>query len=446
MERCFNNTVINLVVVKIGAYDTGILLPNTPQAIFKPETTIYGNDQSAEYDDSARSLRREKRNRIYKLIAPLAATAIWMSGAVIAHADTINPAAELGVHKVETLINPSHLEIHNASATEAIANTYQSFRLGKGYYLDNLSVDSGFATIWSQYQLLNMLDVARRTGVGGSLNAGAAFNQALKAANSYWGQASDTFPAGYDATKNFGLVPAERYVDDNLWMGNLYFGQYQKTGNQVDANRVKSILSLFLSQRGSPSGGAYWEVQSINESNRDQCMVSNATAIPTLIGMYVWGQGDESYVKAAQQTFDWTQKLRDPATGLYFDKIMTNGQIDKTIYTYGQAEMLDAMVALNKIDRIMYPMSRAIDFAKLSADYFANRGGYGISKFDVIYLQSLMRLSTATEDLGLIEATRHAIKLAKAAIHNSPNDLADASAAATIMALAELPFDQWGKI
>jgi uncharacterized protein involved in propanediol utilization len=76
-------------------------------------------------------------------------------------------------------------------------------------------------------------------------------------------------------------------------------------------------------------------------------------------------------------------------------------------------------------------------------DHFARNGGYGISKFDVIYLRSLMHLASLVNDDGLTKDVQQAIALAKAAIPQSPTALPDAASAAGILSLAALPSDVW---
>ena len=209
---------------------------------------------------------------------------------------------------------------------------------------------------------------------------------------------------------------------------------------------VKQIVDLFLSERDAPDGAAYWKVQFANETNRDECLVSNATAIPSLVDVYLAGYGDASDVATAEDVFAWVQRLRDPTTGLYFDKIMGNGEVDTTIYTYGQAEVLESMVQLGRVDEAHFPLDDAVSFARLSMTYFADRGGYGISKFDVIYLRSLMHLASLVEDDALTQEVRAAIALAKAAIPRSPTALPDAASAAAIVSLSALPFDAWSDL
>lgn len=390
--------------------------------------------------------RPEWLRKIYRRIGVVAVATVCLGAAIVPHADTIATVSRLGERDLETIVSHTpQFEFRQYSAEQAIISTYNTYHLREGFYVDSVDSPSGFASAWSQYQLLNMFKLASLARTNADIKIDDASSQAIMAIDTYWGSAPDGYPVGYNATKSYGLGEPDRYVDDNLWMARYKINQYHQTGNQADIAQVKDIMTLFLSQRAA-NGAAYWKEQFATEANRDQSMVSNATAIPTLIDMYMHGFGDESYVTVAEQVYDWTNTLLDPATGLYFDKIMTNGQIDKTIYTYGQAEMIDSLAALNQIDAARFPMSQAVELARRALDHFANRGGYGISKFDVIFLQSVMRLAFQTKDPGLIADVQHAMKLIKSVMPESPTNLADAAADTAILLLIGLPFRDWGEV
>lgn len=370
-----------------------------------------------------------------------------LSATILPNVGAIADISALAARNVQTVTQGAPaFDFRSYDADEAWLRTYREFHLRDGYYVDDLGSPSGFATAWHQFQVLNMLDIAATSGDASSVDPAAVLSQAVDAMDTYWDASPAGYPAGYNATKGIGLTAPDRYVDDNLWMAQLLLHQYARTGNEAYVARAKQIVDLFSTQRAAYDGAGYWKVLFTTESNRDECLVSNATAIPSLVGVYLAGFGDESYVGTAEDVFAWVQGLRDPATGLYFDKVMGDGQVDRTIYTYGQGEVLESMVQLDAVDEARFPLSRAVRFARLSMDYFERAGGYGISKFDVIYLRSLMHLASLVDDPALTDQVRQAIALAKAAVPASPTALPDAASAAGIIALSELPFEKWAAL
>jgi hypothetical protein len=386
----------------------------------------------------------ELRRRLRQCGNPLAVAAL--AGAmVLPNVDTLVAVSELGARNVEIIAGQvPQLDFREATANEALQKTYQAFNLYGGYYINDLGETSGFANTWHQYQLLNMLDVADVLKPDGGYDTKLV--KALQAVDSYWNDSPQGYPAGYDASRNFGFTKPDRYVDDNLWMAQLLLRQYHKTDDPADLAKVKQIVDLFISQSDPVGGGAYWKVQLPYEADHGRVMASNATAIPTLVDMYKAGDGDASYLTTAELTFDWVQQLYDPDSGLYFDNIGPNGQIDRTFYTYNQAEVLYAMVELSEVDPAGHPLNDAAAFAQTTMDYFAQHNSYRISKFDVIYLEALMRLAAKIDDAAFTADALHAVALAKAAIPDSLTELPDASSAAAIIALSELPFARWAAV
>ena len=416
--------------------------PETHESITEPELPIPEQEPS----DSLRATAMQSfdfRRRIMSCLAgPLAISSVLFG-------TSLEPAAmsltDLGVRDAEIALNHGpQLDFQGVTATEAVDQTYRAFSLGNGFYIDNIGKVSSLATTWSQVQVMNMLDIANL------LNPNQGYDQKLEqsmeAEDTYWDKFPAGTPAGYDASRNFGFTPPERYLDDNLWVGLRKLKEYQRTGDEADVNRVGQIMNLFIRQRDAENGGYYWKVQLSTETDHGQVMVSNATAIPILVNMYSSGHGDASYLTIAEQTFTWAQQLYDPVTGLYFDNISAYGQIEKKIFTYNQAEVLNAMVALNKVDSARYPLQEAIDFAKTTMDYFSSHEGYGISRFDVIYLMSLMHLASILNDNSFTETVQQAVNLAKDAINNSPESLADAAGSAAVLALSEMPFSKWASL
>lgn len=388
----------------------------------------------------------ERHHYLRRCVGTLAiASAVWVGPAMGSDIKTLEAASELAIHDAQNVIwqSPPQLEYQSYSANQAIAKTDQAFHLHGGFYIDKIDSTSGFAPTWPQYQALNMLELANILEPNQGYDQ--KFNQGMAALDTYWSDLPSGYPAGYDAVRKFLPGPSDRYVDDNLWVAQEKMKQHQKTGDQADINRVRQIMDLFLSQQ-QPDGGAYWKVQLPSETDRGRVMASNATAIPTLIELYLANPADTKYLDAAQKTFDWIQGLYDPATGLYFDSIGTTGQIDKTFYTYNQAEVLYSLVELNKVDPVNYSLNRAVDFAQTSMDYFASHDSYGLTRFDVIYLRVLMQLASQVNDQDLTTQVQQSLALARKAIYNSPTSLVDAASSAAILALAQLPFDKWTEL
>lgn len=401
----------------------------------------------AVYLSGGETVDQERANRVRLcsfLERPLAMSAVALSligGTVVSGEAGVLP--ELAVKNVQALLSPDiPPDIRQLSGREAAEAVHRSFHLRKGYYIGNLEQISGPGVTWDQYQVLTMLELVRLSGAQ-SFDAEREIDQALMALDSHWSALPADFPAGYNANQwaEFG-VPAERFVDDNLWMAQFYQQRYQRFQNEADAHRVDALLDVFVHQRDASDGAAYWQVQLPGVENIDKAIVSNATAIPVLVAQYLDGRGDERTLEVARETYVWTQGLLDPETGLYFDKIMGGGQMDTALYTYVQAEMLEAMRALDAVSDGDDTVD-VLFFAERTIQHFSENGGYGIMKFDVIYLRSLMRFAADLDYAPFTDDVQQAIQQALAARPGMTGELIDAAAAASLQLLAELSFDRW---
>lgn len=376
---------------------------------------------------------------------PLAMTAVGLTllgGTVVSGRAGVLP--ELAVRNVEALLSAEILpDIRQLAASEAVRTVLHSFHLREGFYIGNRAQISGPAVAWDQYQILTMLELARISDGRSELDASAAIDEALGALETYWSAVPGEFPGGYNANQwaQFG-APQERFVDDNLWLAQFYLQRYQQRQHEADAKKVDALLNVFLNQRDPLDGAAYWMVQLPGAENHDKAIVSNATAIPVLVAQYLDGRGDEGVLEVARQTYAWAQGLKDPETGLYFDKYMSDGQVDRTFYTYVQAQMLEAMRSLDDITEGDDAVD-ALLFARQTMRHFEANGGYGIMKFDVIYLRSLMRFAADLEYAPFTEDVERAIQQALSARPHMTGEVIDAAACASLQLLAELPFDRW---
>lgn len=404
--------------------------------------------KTAVYLAGAETIDQEQANRVQLrsfLERPLAMSAVALSlfgGSVVSGDAGVLP--ELAARNVQALLNPDMLpDIRQFSGPQAAESVFRAFHLRDGYYIGNLEQISGPGVAWDQYQVLSMLELARLSEAPVGFDAEREVDQALGALDSYWSTLPADFPAGYNANQwaEFG-APAERFVDDNLWMAQFYQQRYQRTQDEADAHRVDALLDVFVNQRDPLDGAAYWQVQLPGAENTDKAIVSNATAIPVLVGQYLDGRGDERTLEIARETYAWTQGLLDPETGLYFDKFTGAGQIDKAFYTYVQVEMLEAKRALDMVTDGDSTVDSLL-FAERTIRHFSEHGGYGIMKFDVIYLRSLMRFAADLDYTPFTDDVEAAIQQALAARPDMTGELIDAAAAASLQLLSELPFDRW---
>ena len=241
----------------------------------------------------------------------------------------------------------------------------------------------------------------------------------------------------------FGTTDTERFVDDNLWLAQHYMDRYTETREDTYINKSRIAVDVALHEQEA-DGGVFWKSQFADEQNHDRVVVSNATAIPPLVDMYLGGYANDEYIDSAERIYEWLQQLKDPKTGLYFDKFWSNGEIDETFHTYVQGKMIEATIALNKIDPARYPLSTAVELANASLDYFG-RSGYGDAAFDSIYFQSVMSLASIVHDADLTRKVSNGIDSARGLAYRS-NNVSRVAGAASLALLDEMELAEWFKL
>lgn len=392
-----------------------------------PEQTI-GNQVS--YDKSRRDLIRGGLG---------AAAALFLS--------TFAGDTHTGLPHLEGFFN-----IEKASTSELVAAVHTAFSLNgqPGIYFESTSNPYREADVWPHSQVM---DMDRRAVLAG-LPFAAELHADEENLERYWSVSPPHYPPGYNVQPDAsvgapmaGLWPkehsGERFVDDNLWIAEHFLREYLATKDRRYLDKVKAVLNIFSrSWEDSAGNGAYWQAQLDGSENKDRVIVSNATAIPLLIAMAKLGEdpGGE-YTVLAYHTYGWLRNLQDPETGLYFDKFRGDGSIDKTFYTYCQAKMIDATVAMNAVDPYRFRLVDAQQLFRKSAVHFVDNAKIGeYPMFDAMLVEAGMRLALHPEGALSFSEVRAFANTANWAARNrgTPTELLTAAGIGSLAVLADV--------
>jgi len=319
-------------------------------------------------------------------------------------------------------------------------NFLSRFRLANGLMKNS---DLGwYASVWpSSIGLEAMYDTAL---LENKKNYYLDFSGSLKSINeNYWSN-SIFGQSGYDqGIAAFHSKSNPPLVDDNLWMGLIDMGAFSKTHNVNDLNRAKSIFKLAISQWDQKRGGVYWMVQLESANNHIRAAVSNASVVSLGVELYLESH-NPYYLRESVRIFNWINKvLLDPSDGLYNDHVTSFGYVDPIKYTYVQGIMIGAMVSLNQVKPLEYPLSEAISLAQRSMIYFKNNRSYGDPAFDAIWAQNLLRLAYAYNEPNFTKSAKSSIDLALQASPKNPRSLLYAAGDVELQDLSQLPFNKY---
>lgn len=396
--------------------------------------------------DSLSNQRVDKNNLLHKIgsIALASAAVLGLlaySTNDLEHRD-VALVAEVVVSDVNTAVNEI-IGAHPGSNNININNFISRFRLNNGLFKNS---DLGwYASVWPSSMALEALYTTAL--LDNKQTYYADFNNSFKAINqNYWNNVVADH-SGYDqGIAAFHSSNNPPLIDDNLWMGLINMGAYNKTKNPQDIQRAKSIFNLATSQWDHKKGGVYWMVQLESADNHIRAVVSNASLVSLGVELYL-DSHQIYYLHKSEQIYNWLNKvLLDPVNGLYNDHITKFGYVDPIKYTYVQGIMIGAMLSLNKVNPTQYPLNKPIELAEKAMKYFAWHKSYGDPAFDAIWSQNLLRLASQYNDPSFTKKAKRSVAMAIQASPKSPRGLLYAAGDLELQDLSHLPFAKYSRL
>lgn len=132
---------------------------------------------------------------------------------------------------------------------------------------------------------------------------------------------------------------ADRYYDDNIWIGMEFLKSYELTGNKGYLRQSEAIWNFVESGIDNVlDGGVYWCEQ--KKFSKNTC--SNAPAAVFSLKLYEATKNKE-YLKDGKLLYHWVKnRLQDSEDKLYYDKILLDGSVERMKFAYNSGQMLQA--------------------------------------------------------------------------------------------------------
>jgi len=212
----------------------------------------------------------------------------------------------------------------------------------------------------------------------------------------------------------------DRYYDDNAWVGLALVQLERMRPGAGHLNRAADLFRFAVvgwdwRPEVPGPGGVFWVEQGhgAGARNHDRNAVSNAPNaalglhLAELTGVSAGPQqsiGPEEMYGWVNATLDASSDPDPAATGLFWDKLRSDGTLDKTFWSYNQGSMIGANVLLDRRDRSSEGryLSRADAIARKALRHFAS-DGYETQPpaFNAIFFRNLLLLHAATGDAEL---------------------------------------------
>ena len=234
----------------------------------------------------------------------------------------------------------------------------------------------------------------------GSVSARAALYEAgKKAAGLRWLQhvtlpALDRYadslrqPSGYASYLPTRPL-ADRFYDDNVWLGIDFADLYAVTGATAWLHRAEEVWRFVLSGEDARTGGGiYWCEQ--KRQSKNTC--SNAPATVMALKLYQ-ATGRRTYLEKGIALYEWTRRrLYDRKERLYSDHVNLDGSIGRAKFAYNSGQMLQAACLLYAATGEQDYLLQADTLAQACGQRFFRRTENGALrvKFDHIWFEAVM--------------------------------------------------------
>lgn len=182
---------------------------------------------------------------------------------------------------------------------------------------------------------------------------------------------------GYGSSTNGTAGGGTRFYDDNSIVGISLLEAYRLTQDATYLQRASKIVPFLKNGIDSNLGGALWWNEDFRynqaqaEANKPAC--SNGYATLFLLEYYKVCPETEkqSVLDMAKGLYDWLRSnLFDPATKCYWNDRNANGTINKTLWTYNSAVMVQNGIRLYQITGDNQYLAEAKITAGGAYDYF----------------------------------------------------------------------------
>lgn len=225
------------------------------------------------------------------------------------------------------------------------------------------SVPNQYSYLWSYsgaYAAIN----AMLEATGDSVYRNMLNEKILPGLDAYYDDKRN--PVGYSSYINTAPV-ADRFYDDNIWLGIDFVDSYNITGEPMFIDKAKVVWNFVQSGIDDKlDGGIYW----YEREKRTKNTCSNAPGAVFALKLFN-ATSDSMYFYRGRELYEWVcEHLQDSTDHLFFDNISLDGKVVKTKYAYNSGQMMQAAVLLYNLTGDEAYLEEAQYIARSSYDHF----------------------------------------------------------------------------
>jgi hypothetical protein len=230
----------------------------------------------------------------------------------------------------------------------------------------------------------------------------------LAALERYWDPRGPL--AAYASDRPGSLFGADRYYDDNAWVGLALVQLQRLRPGSGELGRAAALARFAAGGWDARAGGVFWVEQGRGAGRRchDRNTVSTAPNAALALHLAELGARDRAADPTPEEMYEWVQRTlaAADAPALYRDKVRGDGTIDPALWSYNQGSMIGLGVLLARRGG-----ERASDYlreAERTAEralqrYAGQRLHRQPAEFNAILFRNLLLLPAASADRALRE-------------------------------------------
>lgn len=261
--------------------------------------------------------------------------------------------------------------------------------------------DPRAAHLWPFSGVLSALNALAALPDGHRYRADLA--RALDALEQYFDAEAD--PPGYDSVLR-AHGGGQKYYDDNEWLGLELLDAYATLGAPALLAKARLVFAFAVSGWSEAlGGGIYWRQDDTETKNT----CSNGPAALLALRLYQ-ATGEPDYLAWAYRILDWTDRLKDPASGVYLDHLRSDGGVDARTYTYNTGTVLHSHALLYELTGSAAHLEEARALAAASLRHFTRHHPAGPALFpdtpwfNAVLLRGYLALHALDDDPTYITA------------------------------------------
>ncbi len=186
----------------------------------------------------------------------------------------------------------------------------------------------------------------------------------------------------------------DRYFDDNAWLGLAAARHFETTGERRGLEVAREAWSFVASGWSDEAeavhpGGVRWK-DTPSSRARHACSTVPGAQLGVLVHRHT---GDEEALGWAVAAYEWTRAVLVDPSGLCFDRISSDGRVDRTLWSYNQGSLVGAGVLLYEATHEEHYLGQAVASASAALSHFgpellARQG----PAFNTVYFRNLLVL------------------------------------------------------